>query len=231
MPTRASALRSAALATLALMPATLTGCAWEGRSIGAVRADADTAYSDGRYADAAVYYREWLDRRPGVAEAQYRLGRSLLETGDPSRAREAMTIALDLDPDNTRYRDGLVDALVANDEVDEVYALLDRRAAEMDGPAAYLELGDVSRRIGLADDAERAYKLAASLGRPEWPDAQRALANLYRELGDEAQEVERLRVLYYLDPTDPDVRARLRILGEVLGPTAGLRPSAVSNTP
>ena len=218
-------MRMTALAAgIALM--TLGGCSGV-RTIGQIQVEAAQAETEGRYLDAAGLYQEWIERRPASPEANYRLGRALLSAGDAPIAREYLTIASDLKPRNTAYRDGLIEAMSATGELDEVFALLERRAAEQDGPEAYIRLGTELYANGLSDDAERAFLLAAQTGDEDWPDGQRALARFYRDLGRKPEEIERLRVLYYLDPEDAGVRERLTELGEILGPTAGIPPSAL----
>jgi len=208
----------------------LGGCAASGedlRSPGRIRADSDRAFRLGDYPLALEGYRKVLDARPGSAQAQYDVGRTRLALGEAVAAREHLTVAYDIEPENAVYLDALVDAMVETGELDAVLELLERRAEEGDGVEGYLRLGRVSRDRGLFDEAEGAFLKAVALAPDGSERAQRALADLYRRAGDRTKELERLRVLLFLSPEDESVRERISELGEVPGPSFALRPEQV----
>jgi tetratricopeptide (TPR) repeat protein len=196
------------------------------RSPGRMQVDANRAYLRGDYETALADYQAIVDRRPGSARAHYDLGRTLLEVDQPMRAREHLTVAHDIEPENQAYLDALADAMLQSGEIDELFGLLERRAEEGDGPAGYLRLGRAAQRLGLVDEAETAYKQAAALEPQSSAPAQRALAGLYRQIGDEAKELTRLRVLLYLEPKDEAVQDRIVELGEIPGPSLALPPES-----
>ncbi|MEM1185136.1 MAG: tetratricopeptide repeat protein [Planctomycetota bacterium] len=213
----------------ALSVALLAGCAGDGepRSSGRLQVDSGRAYNEGDFPLALEGYLKVLERRPGSAQAHFDVGRTQLELGESVSAREHLTVALDLDPENSVYLDALADAMLATGELDELFGLLERRAEEGDGYSGYLRVGRVAERLGLVDEAEQAYRKAVALQPRESAKGQAALANLYARAGDSAQELMRLRVLLYLTPQDEEIRNRISDLGEVPGPSLALRPDQV----
>jgi tetratricopeptide (TPR) repeat protein len=196
------------------------------RSPGRLQVDSGAAYRAGNYAEALAGYQEVLRRRPGSARAHYDVGRTLLRMNDALAAREHLTVAFDLEPRNMEYLDALADAMLEAGELDDLFGLLERRAAEGDGVDGYLRLGRVAQRLGLADEAEKAYLKAVAFDTANSERAQRALAGLYRQVGDETQEMVRLRVLLHFEPSDDAVLQRISELGEIPGPSLALPPES-----
>jgi len=52
-----------------------------------------------------------------------------------------------------------------------------------------------------------------------------ALAEFFRSVGDEPNEVRALTRAYHVDPLDQDINARLRELGVTPGPTLTVEPT------
>ncbi|MEM7622910.1 MAG: tetratricopeptide repeat protein [Planctomycetota bacterium] len=177
------------------------------------------AYAQGDYERALASYDQASDRRPGDAEVRYQQGRTLLALDRPEAAREALTIATDLEPENPLYRDALFDALAALGDQDALYATIQRLFGDAASAQSYLALGKSVQRIGLPDEAERAFAVAAGISDASDPEPYLALAALYREIGDTTREIRMLRVVDYLVTEIPSVQRRIRALGEVPGPT------------
>lgn len=216
-------LRPAALVVASLAVAMATGCASK-PSLGQMRTKADVALDRNDYAEAARWYEQIAERRPGYADVRFHQGQAYLGMNEPYKARESFEMAADLEPENMAYRQALVDTLISLGDTDEVFAVLDRdemQALEVD---AALARGDAALELGLADEAERSYKLAASWAEREDPRPHAKLAELYRSIGDRLREIERLRVLLYLDADKEAVESRLRELGEIPGPSLQMRP-------
>lgn len=196
-----------------------TACGCQKPSRGMLISRGNEAYARGDYEAALANYDRAAERRPGDAELRYQQGRTLLALDRPADAREVLTIATDIEPENPIYRDALLDSLIEVGDLDEVYATIDRLFGETSTPDEYLALGNSAKRVGLPDEAERAYAIAASITEADDARPYLALATLYREIGDEPREVRMLRVLDYLDPNNAQTEARIRALGEIPGPT------------
>lgn len=218
-------MRTTAHATLAILLGTLcgalTGCSQ--RPIYLVKAAGNEALASGDIAGARANYGEWAEREPANPEAHYAYGQALLAGNEPRRAREQFELAYRLSPSEGRYIDGLVDALVASDQIDAVYRILGPAAEDSATAADYIRLGRASARAGLPDEAQRSYRRAVAI-EPRNPAAYRALAEFYRSLGNQPEEVRALRVLLGLEPLNAEVPARLRDLGQVPGPSFVLPP-------
>lgn len=193
-------------------------------SLPMVRAEANRLYHRGDYAGALPFNQEYVDRFPGNARGRYECGRTLLALGRASEAREQMTLAYNIEPSSEEYLLGLADAMVANDEPDALVALLRHQAEDRATPTDYIRLGTYARKIGHADEAERALLEAAELDGGKSPAPQRALAEFYRSVSDRENEVKRLRMLLWFDQNDAKALNRLRELGEVPGPSFVLEP-------
>ena len=197
------------------------------RSAGRIQAASANLYRLADYAAALEGYKEVLRRWPGSARAQYDVGRTKLALGREIEAREHLTVALEIEPDSAEFLDGLVDAMLATGEVDELFTLLEARAADGNGAEEYLRMGRAAERYGLVDEAETALLKSVAFDVAGSSPAQRALADLYRAVGDAERELERLRVLLHFTPLDVSVRSRIEALGEVPGPSLALRPEQV----
>jgi cytochrome c-type biogenesis protein CcmH/NrfG len=216
--------RAGAWTALAVgMALAIAGCSQ--KPIAQVRADANAAYFDGAYEAALPLYEEVVNRHPGDAKGHYELGRNLLKLGKASEAREQMILAYNLEPANMEYFDGMADAYVAAGNEDDLFAALDHRVRDRGGAADYMAMGRYAEKLGHADEAERAYLSAAEIDGGKTREPQIALANFYKSIGDEANEIKRLRMALWFDQADAGVNARLRSLGQVPGPSFVLTPA------
>jgi len=189
-----------------------------------IRANALTLSTQGRYDEALPLYQKVVEQRNADARAHYELGENLLALGRASEAREQMILAYNLKPDNEAYLKGLADAFVATGDNDQLLALLNQRIEDEASAESYLLLGAYAQKIGHADEAERALLAAADIAGTEDPMPQRALAAFYRAIGDTPDEIKRLRMVLWFDPSDIAVQNRLRELGEIPGPSFALKP-------
>jgi tetratricopeptide (TPR) repeat protein len=190
-----------------------------------VRADANYHYFRGEYAAAQPFYQEVVERRAADAEAHYELGRNLLALGRASEAREQMILAYNLEPENETYFEGMADAYLAAGDEEALFNALEHQIRDRGGVQDYLRFGQYAQKLGQVDEAERALLGAAEIDAGQTPEPQLALADLYRAVGDRENEVRRLRMALWFDPTDAELKERLRALGQVPGPTFVLEPT------
>ncbi|HZW10398.1 MAG TPA: tetratricopeptide repeat protein [Phycisphaerales bacterium] len=200
----------------------LTGCG--ARPVSMVRADANYHYFRGEFAEAQPLYEEVVDRRAAHAEAHYELGRNLLALGRASEAREQMILAYNLEPHNEAYFEGMADAYLAAGDEEALFNALEHQIRDRGSVEDYLRFGKYAQKLGQADEAERALLGAAEIDGGQTPEPQLALADFYRTVGDRENEIRRLRMALWFNPSDAEIEARLRELGQVPGPTFVLQP-------
>jgi tetratricopeptide (TPR) repeat protein len=194
------------------------------RPLHAMEKAGDLAFDAGNYADAAPHYQEYVDVAPNRARVRYKLGRSYAETGDFKRARENLQVAYDLAPSNEEYINALADSMYNAGEAELLSTFLTKLTNERGTAADYLRLGEYSQKIGNADEAVAALLTAARLDAGASVTPQLALARFYKAVGDRPREIERLRMVYFMTPNNQEMLERARALGEIVGPTWGLRP-------
>jgi len=215
-------------AAACLMVVSLAGCSQIHKTFPTAemtRANALTLASQGRYADAQPLFEQVVEQRNANAQAHYELGKNLLALDRPGEAREQMILAYNLEPANETYLKGLADALVASGDEEQLLAILNHRIEDEASAESYLLLGQYAQKIGHADEAERAYLAAADIAGDTSDKPQRALASFYRAIGDTPNEIKRLRMVLWFDPTDETVLRRLRELGQIPGPSFVLEPA------
>lgn len=201
----------------------LTACG--PRPLSMVRADANYHYFRAEYQEAQPLYEEVVQRRAADAEAHYELGRNLLALGRATEAREQMILAYNLQPQNETYFEGMADAYVAAGNEEDLFDALEHQIRDRGGVADYLRFGKYAQKLGHADEAERALLGAAEIDGGRTIEPQLALADFYRSVGDRENEIRRLRMALWFDPSDDEIEARLRELGQVPGPTFVLEPA------
>jgi Flp pilus assembly protein TadD len=202
----------------------LTGCKGN-RSDLAIRESGDRAYTEGDYAKAVTDYTEYYNLKPQDALANYNLGRALVRNGQPDLGREKLYLAYSIRPANDDYLVAYADSLVATNRKAELYGVLREKIVGRGTTGDYLRLADYARKVGDADQAEQALITASRLEAGASKDIHMRLSDFYAAEKAETKAVERLRMAYYLDPADPKIIDRARALGEVPGPTFGLRPA------
>jgi tetratricopeptide (TPR) repeat protein len=202
------------------------GCAQQ-RPLPVVRQDGDHAFEYKNYDVALSNYEEYVDRRPHDAEGQYDLGKTLLVLNRADAAREHMSVAHDLAPQNDEYLDGLAAALVENHEGASASNLLRGQAESTGRVEDYIRWGKFVAKAGDPDEAERALKTAAKLDRGQHKEPQLALADFYAGMGDKKSALMRLRMAMYVAPKDPKVWDKISALGEIPGPSLAVQPEEV----
>ena len=212
------------LMTTMLVAATiLTGCAMQ-RPTHEIREAGDWHFKRGDYARAAQEYQEIAARHPGDWEAQYKLGLSLLETGDLRDARRALEIAHDRKPDNPDVVDALAEAMYRQGDEAQLFAFLRDRAQSTQTVRAYLRLGKYAAEMNDPDSAQVAVRTAIELDNGRTVEPYLVASEFAQARGQVDEAVRRLRQAYGINPDDERVLTRLRELGEIPGPTLALPP-------
>ena len=202
---------------------------WSNLSSGRARSVGMSFFERERFEEALPYFVHYTRRTPGSADAHALVGQTYMAMGQPADAAVAFAVAHDLEPFNDDYFESLGIAKAASGEAEEAVAMASNVATERQDAASFMVLGRVAETAGLLDEAETAYRRAAAIERGYYAPAQWALADLYAAIGDRRSEILRLRVLLSLLPRDEAVKARLRALDQVPGPSLALTPGSVEN--
>ncbi|MEL6498085.1 MAG: hypothetical protein AAF937_00765 [Planctomycetota bacterium] len=196
-----------------------------GPSIRALREQGDRALEQRNYSDAVGWYEQYVQRRPIDPEVRYRLGTAYLGLKKPIKAREEFLQGLEIDNEVDRYIEGIATALVETGQRDQLFNVLRRHASNTRQPKDYILFGKFASIVGDPDTAETAFTEAAILDQGRSVEPQLALAEFYGSLGDETREIERLRMVLFLDVTNESANARLRELQQVPGPSLAIPPA------
>lgn len=125
-------------------------------------AEAEQAYSDGRYGEAVELFRAYARQKPGVAWGRYMLGLAAWKAGKTELAEEALRAALDQDPTHLKSLVNLSRVLVqdgrASDAVGPIGRALDQAP---DDPVVLRVAGNVRLSLGQLDEAEHLYRASA----------------------------------------------------------------------
>ncbi|MHC5113135.1 MAG: tetratricopeptide repeat protein [Planctomycetota bacterium] len=204
---------------------TLTGCAGQ-RSIDKISDSGHRLYKHGDYAAAADEFQEIADRYPGDWRAQYMLGMCRLELGQINDARRAMEIAWTRRPGDPDVADGLATAMLRGGDEETLYRFLQDRAEQTQSVTDYLRLARFTMDMNDPDSARLAVDTAIELDGGLSVEPYLVAADLAERVGDLERAVLRLRQAYAIDPQSRDVSTRLRMLGEVPGPTIAMPSGA-----
>ncbi len=186
------------------------------------RSEGDRALRLGEFDEAAGWYEQYLEERPARPGVMYHLGLAYEGMGEPSAAREALSVAHELDPDEPAYIEALARNMAKNGETDAALDMLERIAAESKRADAHRRLGRFLLDQGFADEGVRVLRAAAELD--PGADAWLGLAEAYRSFGDDERELGALRHAAWFDPENAMISSRVRSLGGVPGPTFGRPP-------
>lgn len=219
---KAIVLLAAASLTASLTP--LAGCSSQ-RALPTVHAAGNEAYVRGRYDEAIAEYAEYIERKPYDVEVRHKLAKSYLKAGQPQLAREHAAICHDIHPENPDFSATLAESMYKSNDLDGLFAFLRAESAQRGRPVDQILLGRYLTLTGVADEAEDAFLAAARLDRGRSIEPQWELANFYRTIGATERETERLRMVLWLRPDDPEAAARLRELGKVPGPSYAIPPA------
>lgn len=201
----------------------VAGCGSK-RPLHIVKRDGDAAYKAGDYMKAQENYAEYIQRKPEAHQLRYDLAKAYVADGRARSAIEELTIALDVSPLNDDYLDLQAQAMLDADERDALTTLLRRNASERGRVSDYLRLGTFSAKLGNADEAKEALLTAAKIDGGKSTKPQIALAEFHASVGDLKSQTRRLRMAYFIDPSNADVVAKLVELGEKPAPGFGLKP-------
>jgi len=216
---------------LALMGSMLVGCkarqvVSQSAELTKLRAEANEAYAAGDFERASRAYSAYVDERPHSPWARHWLGRTYLNMDQADQAREQLTIAHDLEPENMEYAESLADSLLALNEPEALFGFLERLAAMDRSSAGQLRVAKYAERMGFMDEALIAYRKAVAIDGDSSPVSHRALADFYRRIGERSGEVTQLRKVLWFDSDDAAAVERLEELGEIVGPSFAVHPGA-----
>ena len=185
--------------------------------------DAESAYRQGHYADAAELFAAYAESKPDNPWGRYMLGLSAWKAGDLARAEQAFDAALTLDPahlksllNSTRV---LLDRGKGDAALERVVAALE--IAPQSGEAFRLH-GRTLAELGRNEEAIAAYQRAAALDEHDaW--AMNNLGLLYIQLGRYAEALPPLARAAELNPRSPVFQNNLGQALERLGHYADAR--------
>lgn len=199
------------------------GCAGE-RSTRMAMLSGDRAMAQGRYEMAAEEYRYVLNRRPGTLQAQIKLGRALLQTGEPGLARNHLEAAYNLRPENDEIVGLLAESMLEEGDLQAMTDLLRDHSEQFPSVDAYLMTGRLMEMAGDLDRAERALKTAARVDGGQSVEPQLALAGFHQRLGNDDEALRRYRMALFVEPDNEIANQEIRAYGEIPGPTLALPP-------
>lgn len=212
-----------ALALLTLSALLLTACGNQ-RPLVVVERDGDTALAEGNGQKAAEDFAEYNNRSPGIARVRHKEALANLAAGNAGAAVVNARLAFDLQPENAEYARTLADSLFAANEHDALDRFLRNEVQVRGRVSDYLLLGEYQMKMGDPDSAEPTLRTAAQVDRGQTLGPQLALADFYRAVGKQSDELLRLKMALFIDPYNPEIEGRIRSLGEVPGPMARVVP-------
>ena len=208
---------------LALGAAVLSSAGCQ-RSLTAVRESGERAYREGNYTLARSEFEEYLGRSPGNPFVTHMLGKTYIQTGQTSDARERLLVAYSMRPEDDEIFESLCDGLLADHKYEELNRVLRQRTIDRGRMKDYMLLAHYAQLTGDDDEAQRALLTAARVDRGMSIEPQLELAKLYMKAGDRTRAVDRLRAAYFIDPKNGEVAQLAASLGEVVGPSFGSVP-------
>ena len=215
---------------LVLAAALLGGCNTV-RPLPTVRESGDRFFGRGQFQQAAAEYKEYTERKPGEPAVQLMYAKTLLALHDPVPAVEHATIAYDQHPTDEDYIETRAQALFEAKKNDELDRFLRGMTSGRGLPSDYIRQGRFLAKLGDADGALTALRVAAKVDGGKTLEPQLALADFYHRIGDKQNEIKRLRMALYLDPQNADLPARFRALNEVPGPSLAMPPEEAGDSP
>lgn len=179
-------------------------------------ASAQTAYTQGKYAEAKESFRTYVERHPKNPYGFYMLGLSAWKQGDLDRAKEALEQSLTLDSTNVKTLLNLGRVLLDQGHPDEALPRIEAAVALDSGSAeVYRMRGRVQNALGQRDSAEVSYRLALSIDQNDsW-----SMNNLGLLLIDEGRYEEALTPLARAAELRPESPSFANNLGVALEQT------------
>lgn len=206
-----------------LAAAILSACGTQ-RPLHILHSDGQFAYKTGNYQEAIADLSAYVVRKPEEHQVRYELALAYIGAGEPRKAVEELNICLDVKPLNDAYMDAYAQALYDAHEYDALTTRLRQNASERGRVSDYIRLGKWSAKLGNADEAKEALLTAAKLDQGMTVGPQLALADFYASVGDKKNEIRRVRMAYFISPTNHEVLDHVHALGELPGPTFPLKP-------
>ena len=193
-----------------------------GHSAEGYLAKGNKLFADGKFADAAINYKNALQRKPGWGEAYYRLGLTALRQKDASAAYAALSQAVELTPNNDDAKAKLCDLVLPQYARDPVHfqalhkqvsdlseQLLKKNPNSFDGLRIQGNLAILDNRLPLAiEELEKANRL-----RPMQPEI---VFNLGLVLTKSNRLADAEKMAREVLAKDPNFEAGNRILYAVL---------------
>lgn len=216
-------MRQVMCAALLSAAVLLGGCNQE-RSLYAVRMSGDEAIVKGDTQRAVTDFAEYVARAPERPEGRLGYGRALLAAGRAGEAVEQLWIArANMLTDDVAY-EALVEALYQDKQYEPMYGVLRERIVDGGEAKDHLRFGRYAMKIGDTDQALRSFRTAARIDAGQTIEPQLALAEFYQVVGNNEEALKRLRMAYYIAPDSKVVCDKIRLMGEIPGPTIRLRP-------
>lgn len=216
-------IRRIALLAITFSALLIAACAKE-RPVFVVMESGQTALEEQNYELAAAEYREAVSRRPSEWRARKGLAKALLGLNRPAAAREQAELVYSIRPTDQEAIELLATSMLRAGDAAGMESLLRGRANETGNPDDWMLLGNLLAELGDADAAEVALLTAATADRGQTITYQRALADFYLSVGDNAEALIRYRMALFLDASDEPTRSAIRSLGQIPGPTMALQP-------
>ena len=196
----------------------LWGCATQPPSW-LIRDQARSLTSEGDHGRAVELWRELVVRNPGTWSDYYELGEAELAVGRPIEACSALKIATTLRPDDNSVGDAYAKALFDAGREDDLFSYLEGRCQRTREVRDYLVWAQYALLLNDPDTARLAVDVAVAFEGEQGVESYIFAANLARDLDDRELAIERLRQAYAIDPNNENVKALIREMGEVPGPT------------
>ena len=168
---------------------------------------------------AQVEYAELVDRFPDNWEYQYKLGTSALHDNDLDTARQSLSIAETLRPQDRVIALNLAETMYRQDDRDALFNFLVDRAESTQKSDDWLVLARYSLDLDDPDMARLAIQEALVLDVSDSAAPYIVAAELSERLGDIDGALQSLKIAWTLEPENAQVQAMIRGLGEVPGPT------------
>jgi len=176
-------------------------------------ASAQTAYTQGKYADAEESFGIYVERHPKNPYGFYMLGLSSWKHGDLDRAKEAFEQSLTLDSTNVKIFLNLGRVLLEQGHPDEALPRIESAVALDSGNAEVHRMrGRVQTALGHPDSAEASYRVALSID----PNDSWSMNNLGLLLIDQGRYVEALSPLARAVELRPEAPSFANNLGVAL---------------
>lgn len=191
-----------------------------------LRRQATEAMADGDLERAEAKARLAVAQDATDWKAQYYMGLIRLKQGRALEAQNYLEQALTLRPteeETPDILDALAESFYQQKQNAALTAFLRKAIADRHSVRDYLRQAKYLYQTGDVDGSDGAFRKAARFSPPDDAMPYLIMADFYQKIGDEARAARVLRNAYYIVPSDINGE-RLRRVGVIPGPTAGLPP-------